>query len=48
MERPTVGSLPPSHDVCPVGCCRNLRAPGTPAACGADWVPPEPVEVVVP
>lgn len=48
VERPTVGSLPPSHDVCPVGCCRNLRAPGTPAACGADWVPPEPVGVVVP
>jgi ferrochelatase len=27
------------HDVCPVGCCRNLRAE-RPAACGADWTPP--------
>ena len=38
----TTGSLPASHDVCPVGCCRNLRAPDTPAACGEDWVPPQP------
>jgi len=34
--RPVLGAAPASHDICPVGCCRNLRAPGTPAACGAD------------
>ncbi|RJK96268.1 ferrochelatase [Vallicoccus soli] len=33
--RPAVGALPPSHDVCPVGCCRNLRGP-RPALCGRD------------
>jgi ferrochelatase len=31
--------LPSVHDVCPVGCCRNLRG-DRPAACGADWAPP--------
>jgi ferrochelatase len=38
--RAVVGDLPPSHDVCPVGCCRNLRAPDRPAAAGAEgWRP---------
>ncbi len=37
--RPTLGSRPPVSSVCPVGCCRNLRAE-RPAACGADWLPP--------
>jgi ferrochelatase len=36
-QRPALGSRGPSHDVCPVGCCRNLRAPDRPAACGQDW-----------
>ena len=40
-EQPHVGSRGPSHSVCPVGCCRNLRAE-RPAACGADWSPPAP------
>ncbi len=35
-ERPASGALGPLHDVCPVGCCRNLRA-DRPAACGVDW-----------
>ena len=35
-DRPALGRLGPSHDVCPAGCCPNLRAPDTPAACGAD------------
>lgn len=39
-QRAAVGTLGPSHDVCPVGCCRNLRTPDRPAACGADWVDP--------
>ncbi|MGQ7296506.1 ferrochelatase [Quadrisphaera sp. KR29] len=39
-QRAAVGPLGPSHDVCPVGCCKNLRAPERPAACGADWVDP--------
>jgi protoporphyrin/coproporphyrin ferrochelatase len=34
--RPALGLLGASHDVCPAGCCLNLRAPDTPAACGAD------------
>jgi len=25
--RPALGALGPSHDVCPAGCCRNLRGP---------------------
>jgi ferrochelatase len=33
--RPAAGGLGPSHDVCPAGCCRNLRGP-RPAACGLD------------
>jgi protoporphyrin/coproporphyrin ferrochelatase len=37
-ERPVVGSLPPVHVVCPVGCCPNART-DRPAACGADWPP---------
>ena len=40
-EQPTEGSWGPSHSVCPVGCCRNLRA-DLPAACGEDWVRPAP------
>nr|WP_309225389.1 ferrochelatase [Quadrisphaera sp. INWT6] len=39
-QRAATGSLGPSHDVCPVGCCANLRAPDRPAACGLDWVDP--------
>jgi ferrochelatase len=35
--RPAIGAHGPWHDVCPVGCCPNLRAPDRPAACGADW-----------
>ncbi len=35
-RQPAVGILGPSHAVCPVGCCPNLRAE-RPAACGADW-----------
>ncbi len=35
--RPAVGPHGPWHDVCPVGCCRNLRDPDKPAACGVDW-----------
>jgi protoporphyrin/coproporphyrin ferrochelatase len=35
--RPALGPYGPWHDVCPVGCCRNLRDPGKPAACGEDW-----------
>jgi ferrochelatase len=34
--RPATGALGPSHAVCPVGCCRNLRGE-RPAACGEDW-----------
>jgi ferrochelatase len=37
--RPAAGRLGPSHDVCPTGCCPNLRA-DRPAACGADWRQP--------
>ena len=33
--RPAVGSLGPSWDVCPAGCCANARAP-RPALCGLD------------
>jgi len=35
--RPSAGSVGPSHDVCPVGCCANLRDREKPAACGRDW-----------
>ncbi|MFP5336326.1 MAG: ferrochelatase [Actinomycetes bacterium] len=44
--RPVAGSLPPSHDVCPAGCCRNLRVPDRPAACGVDWLPPRAADPV--
>ena len=30
VERAAVGSQPPSHDVCPAGCCANLRGPRVP------------------
>jgi ferrochelatase len=36
-DRPVLGACSASYDVCPVGCCPNLRAARTPAACGADW-----------
>jgi protoporphyrin/coproporphyrin ferrochelatase len=39
-DRPARGVLGASHDVCPVGCCANARAPGRPAACGVDWTDP--------
>ena len=39
-QRPAAGALGASHTVCPVGCCRNLRAPDRPAACGRDWTAP--------
>ncbi|HSK26537.1 MAG TPA: ferrochelatase [Jiangellales bacterium] len=35
VDRPVAGDLPASHDVCPAGCCRNLRGP-RPALCGLD------------
>lgn len=35
VERPTLGALPASHDLCPVGCCVNPRGP-RPALCGVD------------
>ncbi len=35
--------LPSVHDVCPVGCCPNPRAPDRPAACGVDWRSPAPI-----
>jgi ferrochelatase len=38
--RPSIGAHGPWHDVCPVGCCRNLRVPDKPAACGAVAVDP--------
>jgi protoporphyrin/coproporphyrin ferrochelatase len=34
-RRAACGTLGPSHDVCPAGCCRNLRA-ARPALCGSD------------
>ncbi len=34
-ERPALGTLGPSWDVCPVGCCANTRGP-RPALCGRD------------
>jgi protoporphyrin/coproporphyrin ferrochelatase len=35
IERPAIGALPASHDVCPAGCCPNpYRA--RPALCGVD------------
>ncbi len=44
-ERPAVPPLGASHDVCPAGCCPNLRAPDRPAACGEDWRDPVPTTV---
>jgi ferrochelatase len=41
-SRPVAGALGPSHERCPVGCCRNLRA-DKPAACGVDWAGPAAV-----
>ena len=35
VRRQALGSLPPSWDVCPAGCCANLRGP-KPALCGSD------------
>jgi len=34
--QPVVGELPPSWNVCPVGCCVNLRDPERPALLGED------------
>jgi len=39
-EQPAVTPWGPSHAVCPVGCCVNLRTPDKPAACGEDWQQP--------
>ncbi len=36
VERPAVGSLPPSWNVCGRNCCPNPRNPGRPALCGSD------------
>jgi protoporphyrin/coproporphyrin ferrochelatase len=41
-DQPAVGSFGPTWSVCPVGCCRNLRA-DRPAACGQDWAQPAAV-----
>ncbi len=35
VTRPAASPLGPSHDVCPAGCCRNLRVQ-KPALCGRD------------
>ncbi len=36
VVRPALGSLGPGHDICPAGCCPNLRDPDRPALCGSD------------
>lgn len=36
VRRARIGSLPPSWDVCPAGCCANPRQPDRPALCGED------------
>jgi ferrochelatase len=36
MVRRSLGELGPGHDICPVGCCPNLRDPLRAALCGAD------------
>ena len=36
VVRRSLGELGPSHDICPVGCCPNLRDAARPALCGAD------------
>ncbi len=35
VSRPALGSMAPSWDTCPAGCCANLRGP-RPALCGRD------------
>jgi ferrochelatase len=35
VRRASIGPPGPSHDVCPAGCCPNLRGP-RPALCGTD------------
>ncbi|MCI2240395.1 ferrochelatase [Paenibacillus sp. TRM 82003] len=40
-EQPATGALGPSRTVCPVDCCRNLRA-DLPAATGEDYRAPAP------
>ncbi len=35
VNRAAAGGLPASHDVCPLGCCPNLRDPQRAAAAGA-------------
>jgi len=35
VDRLAVGTIPPTWDVCPAGCCANLRGP-RPALCGSD------------
>ncbi len=35
VDRPALGALAPSWDVCPAGCCANSRGP-RPALCGSD------------
>lgn len=42
-ERPALGDHGPWHDVCPAGCCPNVRNVERPAACGEDWVLRTPV-----
>jgi ferrochelatase len=42
-QRPALGEHGPWHDVCPAGCCPNLRNADRPAACGEDWVLRTPV-----
>jgi protoporphyrin/coproporphyrin ferrochelatase len=40
--RPALGTLGPSHDICPVDCCLSGRTgPPLPALCGADSPAPE-------
>jgi ferrochelatase len=39
-DRPSIGGHGPWPDVCPAGCCRNLRVADKPAACGVDWEGP--------
>ena len=34
-QRPALGELGPSHDLCPAGCCPNARDADRPALCGA-------------
>ncbi len=36
VVRRSEGDLGPSHDVCPAGCCANVRDPGRAAVCGSD------------